>query len=166
MLGLGEGELELLGERSREMVTADRHIALPDTGAVGDDQIRVVGPDVEHDDRIFRARALELIEADEVIKSNGAHLHDVNLDARHRQRQDRASDLIALHGEETDLGHGELFVAGLLIAADLLVRPDDLIQGKRNLLLGLEFDDIRNSLLFDRRQLDELDKSRPARAPR
>ena len=39
--------------------------------------------------------------------------------------------------------------------ADLLVVPDDLVERERDLLLGLELDDVGDLLLFDRRQLDE-----------
>ena len=75
------------------------------------------------------------------------------------ERQDGPVDLVALHREQADLGHGELFVADLLVAADLLVGPDDLVEREGNLLLGLELDDVGDALLLDRRQLDELDQS-------
>ena len=45
-----------------------------------------------------------------------------------------------------------------LIAADLLIRPDDLIEREGDLLLGLELDDVGDPLLLDRGQLDELDQ--------
>ena len=63
VLGLGEGELQLLGQGPGEVVAADRHVPLPDPGAVGDDQVGVVGADVEQDDRVLRAAPLELVEA-------------------------------------------------------------------------------------------------------
>ena len=50
----------------------------------------------------------------------------------------------------------------LIVAADLLVGPDHLIERERNLLLGLELDDVGDSLLFDRGKLDELDQPRLA----
>ena len=39
VLGLGEGELQLLGERPGEVVAADRDVPLPDAKAVGHDQV-------------------------------------------------------------------------------------------------------------------------------
>ena len=50
----------------REVIAADRNVALPDPGAVGDDQIGVVGPDVEQNDRILRPASLQLVEGDEL----------------------------------------------------------------------------------------------------
>ncbi len=73
--------------------------------------------------------------------------------------QDGAVDLVALHGEQADLGHGEFLVVAFLLAADLLVVPDDLFECERDLLAGLELDDVGNPLLLDRRQLDELDQA-------
>ena len=79
------------------------------------------------------------------------------------ERQDGPVDLVALHREQADLGHRELFLADLLVAADLLVGPDDLVEREGDLLLGLELDDVGDPLLLDRRQLDELDQPRLAR---
>ena len=78
------------------------------------------------------------------------------------KRQDRPVDLVALHGEQADLGHGELFLVDLVVAADLLVGPDHLVEGEGDLLLGLELDDVGDPLLLDRRQLDELHQPRLA----
>ena len=65
-----------------------------------------------------------------------------------------AVDHVALHGEQADLGlHGE--AVGDVAGADLLVVPDDLVEVERDLLLGLEVDDVGDLLLFDGRQLDE-----------
>src|SRR5208337_866629 len=100
MLGLGEGQLQLLRQGAGEVVASDRYVPLPDPRAVGDDQVRVVGADVEHDDRVFRTAALKLVEADVVVKRDRAHLHDIDLDTRHGQRQDGTGDLVTLHREE------------------------------------------------------------------
>ena len=66
----------------------------------------------------------------------------------------RAIHLVALHGEQADLGlqREALFLA----AADhLLIVPDDVFQREGNLLPGFVLDDVGNLLRFDRRQLDE-----------
>ena len=42
-----------------------------------------------------------------------------------------------------------------IAGADLLVVPDDLVEGEGDLLLGLEVDDVGDLLFLDRRQLDE-----------
>jgi len=50
VLGLGEGELEVLGQRPGEVVAAQRDRPLPDDlPAVGDDEVRAVGADVQDD---------------------------------------------------------------------------------------------------------------------
>ena len=66
----------------------------------------------------------------------------------------RAADLVALHGEQADLGlHRE--AVGNFAGADLLEVPDDLVEREGDLLLGLEPHDVADLLLLDRRQLDE-----------
>ncbi len=166
VFGLGEGELQLLGEGAGEVVAADRHVALPDAGAVGDDQVGVVGSDVQQDVGVGLIGAFgfgrRVVEGDIVVEGQGAHLHDVDLDPGVLQGQDGAVDLVAFHGEQTDLGHGELL--GLVgVAADGLVVPDDLFEGEGDLLAGLELHDVGDALLVDRRQLDELHQPRLAR---
>ena len=47
VFGLGEGELQFLGQRAGEVVAAERDRPLPDDlAAVGDDEVRGVGADV------------------------------------------------------------------------------------------------------------------------
>ena len=63
-------------------------------------------------------------------------------------------DLFAFHREKADFGFdGEPLL--LRAASHLLVRPDDVLQVKGNLLLRLVFNDIRDLFRFHRRQLDE-----------
>ena len=163
VLGLGEGELQFLREGSGEVVAADRHVPLPDSGAVGDDEVGVVRADVEQDDRVLASRTFQLVEGDEVIEGDRPHLNNVHLDPGGPERQDGPVDLVALHGEKTDLGHREIFVAPLLVVvADLLVGPDDFLKREGNLLSGFELHDVGDSLLLDRRQLDELHQARLA----
>ena len=107
--------------------------------------------------------ALDLVERDEVVEGDRAHLDDVDLDPGDLERQDRPVDLVALHREQADLGHREVRRPSLLVAADLLVGPDDLFEREGDLLPGLELDDVGDPLLLDRRQLDELDQARLAR---
>ena len=63
-------------------------------------------------------------------------------------------DLVALHGEQADLGFQREAVV-LAAAGHLLVVPDDVFQRERDLLPGLELDDVGDLFLLDRRQLDE-----------
>jgi hypothetical protein len=160
VLGLGEGELQLFRQGPREVIAADRHVPLPDPVAIGDDEVGIVGADVEQDDRVLRAAPLDLVEADEVVQGDRAHLDDVHLDSRNGQRQDGPVDLVALHREQTDLGHGEVLVVDLVVATDLLVGPDHLIEREGDLLLGLELDDVGDPLLLHGGQLDKLHQPR------
>ncbi len=104
------------------------------------------------------------VEGDVVVQGDRPHLDDVDLDAGVLQRQDRPVDLVALHREQADLGHRDVFLA-LLVAADRLVIPDDVFQRERDLLPGLELDDVGDPLLLDRRQLDELHQAGLGRDP-
>ena len=61
VLGLGEGQLEVLGQGAGEVVAAQRNGPLPDDLlAVGDDQVGVVGADVQGDDALFLSAPLPL----------------------------------------------------------------------------------------------------------
>ncbi len=44
MLGLGEGQLQILGQLASKVITADGHASLPNAETVGDDQVRCIGP--------------------------------------------------------------------------------------------------------------------------
>ncbi len=68
MLGLGERELQFLGERLGEMIAAERDIALPDAIAVGDDQIGRVGAQRDDDDRRRRILRVVLIEGRQIVQ--------------------------------------------------------------------------------------------------
>ena len=124
MLGLGEGELQVLGQGAGEVVAAQRDRPLPDDlAAVGDDQVRVVGADVEGDDALLLAArprrsagsspcgappCFEQVVGDEVAQGQRGHLHDVDLDVDVLEVLQVAVDHVALHGEQADLRlHGE-----------------------------------------------------------
>ena len=129
-----------------------------------DDQVGVIRPDVEEDDRPLQPRPLELVVGHIIVEGDRPHLHDIHLDPRNAKRGDRPVDLVALHGEETNLDRGEIVIIGVFVlVADLLIGPDDLFEGEGNLLLGLKLDDVRDALLLDRRELDELDQPGLAR---
>ena len=69
------------------------------------------------------------------------------------ERLERAGHLVALHGEQADLGlQREAFVVA---AAERLVVPDHVFESEGDLLPGFVLDDVGNLLAFDRRQLDE-----------
>ena len=160
---LGEGQLQLFGQSAGEVVAANRHVPLPDSRAIADDQVGVIRPDVEQDDRPFQPRPLELVEGDIVIEGDRSHLDDVDFDSRRLERGDRTVDLVAFHREETDLDRAEIFLVVFVLVADLLVGPDNFFKREGNLLLRLELDNVGNPLLLDRRELDKLDQTRLAR---
>ena len=105
--------------------------------------------------RSLRRRVLaQQVVGDEVAQRQRGHLHDVDFDVDVLEVLQVAIDHVPLHGEQADLGlHGE--AVGHRAGADLLEIPDHLVQRERNLLLGLEADDVGDLLLFDGRQLDE-----------
>ena len=160
VLGLGERELQLLGERLGEMVAAERHAALPDAIAVGDHQVGRVGAQREHDDRlgrivgvilIGRRQVLHLVEDDEVVDRQRRELHDIDFDARVFEGLQRPIDLVALHREQADFGlqrEAVLFAA----AGHLLIVPHHVFQREGNLLARFVLDDVGDLLRFDRRQ--------------
>ena len=59
-----------------------------------------------------------------------------------------AVDHVALHGEQADFRLDE--ARRQLVDAELLIVPNDFVEIKRNLLLGLEFDDVGNLLSLRR----------------
>src|SRR5262245_45478358 len=65
-----------------------------------------------------------------------------------------ATDHVALHREQTDFRLQSEAIRNDT-APQLLVIPDHFLQRKRNLLLGLEADDVGDLLLLDGRELDE-----------
>ncbi len=164
MFGLGERQLQVLGEGAREVVAAQRNRPLPDDAvAVGDDQVGVVRADVERDDAALLAASLlalggggffQQIVRNEIAQCQRRHLHDLHFDVHILEVLQVAVHGVALDGEQADLGlHGEAVRdhAG----AEFLIIPDHLFEIERDLLLGFEADDVVDLFLFDRRQLDE-----------
>jgi len=91
MLGLREGELHVFDERLREIAAAERNGALPDDFvAVGDDEVGIVGADIEGDDAIAALLFLfvaglsrvfaERIEREVIDEGERRHLNDVDFD--------------------------------------------------------------------------------------
>lgn len=153
------------------MAAAERNGALPDDlRAVGDDEVRRVGADVEDDDATLlaagrvlgrsllgrvRATLLEQLVGGEIAQRQRGHLHGMHIAAGPGVVSELAGDDVALHGEQANLGlHGE--AADRIAAADLLEVPDDFVEREGDLLLRLELDDVRDFLLLNRRQLDEM----------
>ena len=100
MLGLGEGELQLLGQRLGEVVAAQRNAPLPDAIAVGDHQVGRVGAQREDDHRlgrivrivfVRRRQVLQLVEDGVVVERQRRELHDVDFDAGLVERLQRAN---------------------------------------------------------------------------
>ena len=120
VLGLGEGEFQLLRERLGEVAAAQGNGPLPDAIAVADHQVGGVG--AQRDDhhrlgRIFgivligRRQFAQLVEAEEVVEHQRRKLDDVDLDVGLDEGVERAEDGVALHGEQADLGlQGEPFL--------------------------------------------------------
>ena len=171
MLGLGEGELQLLGQGLGEVAAAQRNAPLPHAVAVGDHQIRRVGAQRDDHHRLGRVLGIvfvgrrqlaQLVEEQEVVQHQRRKLDDVDLDAGLEERLQGAEDGVALHGEQADLRlQGEPLL--LASAAHPLVVPDHVVQVEGDLLPGFVADDVGDLLGLDRRQLDE---PRQARLPR
>ena len=87
---------------------------------------------------------MHLVEDGEVVDRQRRQLHDVDFDAGVFERLQRPFHLVALHGEQADLGlqREAVFFAP---AGHLLVVPDDVFQGEGNLLPGFVLDDVRES---------------------
>ena len=104
--------------------------------------------------RGVRAALLEEFVGGVVRQRERGHLDDVALDADRAVLRQVPGDHLALHGEQANFRlHRE--VVDDLAAGDLLVVPDDLVQGERDLLLGLELHDVGNLRFLDGRQLHE-----------
>jgi len=67
-------------------------------------------------------------------------------------------DRLALDGKQADLGI-EREAVGDDAGAELLIVPDNLVEVKRDLLLGLEANDVADLLFLDRRQVTK--RARP-----
>ena len=171
VLGLGEGELQLLGQRLGEVAAAQRNAPLPHAIAVADHQVGGVGAQRDDHHRLGRILGIvligrrqfaQLVEAEEVVEHQRRKLDDVDLDVGLDEGVRGAEDGVALHGEQADLGlQGEPFL--LASAAHPLIVPDDVVEVEGDLLPGFVADDVGDFLGFDRRQLDESRQARLAR---
>ncbi len=163
VLGLGEGEFQFLDQGLGEMASADRDAPLPHAEAVGDHQIAGIGAHREHHggrgrgigiELFRRGQVAQLVEVHEVVQGQGRQLHDIDRDAHAIERLQGPQHLVALDGEQADLGlqRKPLF---LHAAAHALVVPDHIVQIEGDLLPGLVPDDIGDFLGLDRGQADE-----------
>ena len=64
-----------------------------------------------------------------------------------------SADVLLLDREDADFRIDDV-PFGDFTAAQQLIVPGDVVEFERNLLVGLELDDVRDLLAFDRRQLD------------
>ncbi len=158
----------MLGQGPREMVAGQRDRPLPnDAAAVGDDEVRAIGPDVQRDNALLLAVSLsrsrvgllgfgltKQIVGDEVAQSQRRHLDEVHFNVDFLEVLEIAVDHVALHGEQAYFRlHRE--AVGYGAGSDLLIIPDDLVQIERNLLLRFKANDVADLLFLDRGQLDE-----------
>ena len=164
VFGLGERELQVLGQLFGEVVSAQRDAPLPHAVTIGDDQVGRVGAHGQHDQRFgwivriefLRVRAIaEQVVGNEVVDAERRQLDNVQLDSRVLERLDGAEHLFAFHREQADLGF-EREAVHFGAAAHLLVVPDHVVQIERDLLARLVFHNVRNLLGVDRGRLEEL----------
>ena len=161
VFGLGERQLHFLGEGAGEVIATHRHVADPDLATVGHHQRRVVAAHVDHDRVIFGVLTggaqtkSQPVVAQEVVQSQGRDLDEFDLNLLGQERLHVMLNLLALHREQPDLAVQDE-TALLNAAAERLEIPDDLFQGKRDLLTGLVLHNLPDSGGFDRRQLNEL----------
>ena len=89
MLGLGEGQLQVLGQLPCEVVAAEWHASLPNAEAVGDDQVGGIRPDRQQHGRRRRGIGTEVILGDplvhavisqHVVKCDRCQLNQLNFD--------------------------------------------------------------------------------------
>ena len=101
-----------------------------------------------------RRQVLQLIEHDEVVNRQRRELNNIDFDARVGEWLERAEHLLALHGEQANLGlqREAIFLAA---ARQLLIVPDDVFQREGDLLPRFITHDVGNLFRLDRRQLDE-----------
>ena len=178
MFGLGERELHFLRQRPREVTAAQRNRALPDDlAAVGDDEVRAVRADVQHDRTAFLAAWNLVIPFDDRVpldaarpallqqfvgckvgQCQGRHLDVVNFGLHALVVTQVLVDDVALHGEQADFGLHRKPADGFA-TADLLEVPDDFVERKRDLLLRFKLHNVRDPLLFNGRQLHEPDQT-------
>ena len=163
MLGLGESELQLFGQRPGEVVSAQRDAPLPNAVPVGHHQVGGVGAHAKNDVRggwilgivfVGGGQIVELIEGEEVIQSQGRQLYEVDVEPCPGERLQRPKHLVPLHREDAHFGFQDK-AFHFHPAGDLLVVPDHVVQVEGDLLPGLVLDDVRDPLGLDRRQLDE-----------
>ena len=161
MLGLGERQFHLLGQRPREVVASQRNVADPDLRPVGDQQRRVVSSHVEHDrvlvvvGRFLVDPDAHLVVADEIVQGQRRDLDEVDFESRVEKRLQRLEHLLAFHREQADLGIEHVAAVLVDTSGDLLEVPNDIVEIKRDLLLRLVLDDLGNLVRLDRRQVDE-----------
>jgi len=146
LLSLRKRQLERLHQRLREGVASDLHGARPERIPRGDDQVRVLGADIQEDRRFVREHAVEI---GRVVHGQRGRLYRDRLDRRLLEMQQVLANQLPLHGEDPDLQVRK----PLLL--ECLVVPDHLIQVERNLLIGFIPDNVRNPLRRHRRQLGE-----------
>ena len=110
VLSLREGQLHILGQCPREMISSQRDIADPDLGTVGNQQRRVVSAHVEHDRVfirfVFRVLGTDahLVVADKVVQRHRRDLDQIDFNSRVQEWLQRLVDLVAFHREQADLG--------------------------------------------------------------
>ena len=140
-------KLERLDQRLGETIAADLDGANPDSRPVGYDQVGLVGPNVHQQRRAIAGSLLVVLQ--EVVQRQRRHLHDIDVHLRFGKVRKRLVDVGSLHRKNADF---HVRAVGVM---ECLPPPDDVIDGERNLLLGLEPYDVGDLLRLDRRKFDE-----------
>ena len=99
VLRLGEGQLEALGQRFGELVSADRYGPGPDANLVGHHEVGVFRADVHQYSRFVAAQS---VEQNGIMGRQRRRLHQRRLDAGVAEVGQVLVNEIALHGEDAD----------------------------------------------------------------
>ena len=158
VFGVGEGQLQGLRQRFGEEITADGNIAQPDDDAVGDDDFRRVGTDVEDDVEIFEGVEILLEEFvvvieivnERVVESDLSALDTVDVDSSGGVFVEGSLGDFALHRVHKDM-HIDGDTA-FFDAADLAIIPNNVLQVKGEPLLHFVLDEVVDLFRIDWRK--------------
>ena len=167
VFGFSERELHFLRQRPCEVAAAEGNRALPnDLAAVGDDEVRAIRADVQHDRAAFLATWDFVIPFDDRVPFDATgtaltqqlvgrkvgqcerrHLNIVNFRFHALVVAEVLVDDVPFHGEQTDFGlHRK--AANRFATTDFLEVPDDFFERKRDLLFRFKLHNVRSSSQF------------------
>ena len=131
-LGQRDVLLELLGDRRADGMSANGNAATKRATIFRKNQIRRPSAEIDKKGALFH---LGVIVSKGVVESHRRHIHIPRPEPTARRRIQHLGELLGLDRHEGDIPR---LVAA--VAHDLVV-PDDLLDGKRNILLRFEADD-------------------------